>query len=95
MNSYLKEELNNVLEGLECEIRKSLSHSKRCDFFIAILDSPSSSELFANERHLFCGTDIECKKIFKEVIKILKKQKDKIQLLGNPKDDYIYIIKKI
>lgn len=95
MNSYLKEELNNVLEGVESEIRKSLSVGKRCDIFVAILDSPTSSEIFANEKHLFCGTDTECKKIFKEIVKILKKQKDKIQLLGEPKDEYIYIIKKI
>ncbi len=95
MNSYLKDQLKNVLEGLNDEITKCIFSSKRCDFFIAILDSPSSSELFANERHLFCGTDIECRKLFKEAIKIIKKQKDKIQVLGNPKDDYIHIIKKI
>lgn len=95
MNSNFKEDFDYVMEGLEYEINKSLSNSTRCDFFIAILDSTSSSELFANERHLFCGTDTMCKKLFKESVKLLKQKMDTIEIHGNPKDDYIYIVKKI
>ncbi len=94
MKSYTSKSFNYALECLECEIRKSFNRRQSCDFYIAILDNANHSEVYANERKIFSGNDIACKKMFKQILKLLKNNNDKICLSGNFKD-VLYIKKKI
>lgn len=60
-----------------------------CDFYIAVLNTSNRTEIFANNTSLFLGPEKTCKKIYKDVIKRLKKSSYNLE--GDISDQVVYI----
>lgn len=87
-DSVYIETLADINQKLDKEISNSISKTGCCDFYIAVLNNTNRTEIFANNTSLFLGPERVCKKIFKDVLKRLKKSPYKLD--GDLKD-VIYI----
>ncbi len=66
-------DLNELFTKLLFLIQSGFYEYGYCSFYIAS-SGGNSIEIFANDKTLFKGNDAACKKVFKELLKRLKKQ---------------------
>ena len=72
-SNYIKT-LELVIQRLNNQITYSFSRGKSCSLYIAIFDKATNCELFLNDTLIFSGSETICKKIFKDLLKRLKKE---------------------
>lgn len=93
MNNSIKENyttvVNNISQKLEKEIHSSIAKTGCCDFYIAMLDTASRTEIFANNTRLFLGPENICKKIYKDIVQRL--ENSPYYLDGDISDQIVYI----
>ena len=73
-NSNYLNTLESVIQKLNSQIAYSFSRGKSCSLYIAIFDKATNCELFLNDSLIFSGSETICKKIFKDILKKLKKE---------------------